>query len=108
MSNANEDFPEPDNPVNTIILFRGNSREIFFKLCSRAPLIEILLCIKTKMSPSYWAIEWIQYNEHIGASIRGFGMKSTWNSLYFLYLCFWDILRVLFLATFLNYEKAIY
>ena len=38
VSNAREDFPEPDNPVMTTNLSRGISTSIFFRLCSRAPL----------------------------------------------------------------------
>ena len=34
-----EDLPEPDNPVNTINLSLGISRETFFKLCTLAPLL---------------------------------------------------------------------
>src|SRR5271168_999760 len=37
VSNARLDFPDPDNPVNTIIASRGKSSETSFKLCSRAP-----------------------------------------------------------------------
>ena len=37
-----DDFPEPDNPVITINSPRGISREIFLRLCVRAPFIEIL------------------------------------------------------------------
>src|SRR3954471_16021884 len=41
VSNASEDFPEPDNPVNTTSRSRGISTSMFFKLCSRAPRIAI-------------------------------------------------------------------
>src|SRR3990172_5512147 len=41
VSKAREDFPEPDNPVNTINRLRGSSSETFFRLCSRAPLMTI-------------------------------------------------------------------
>src|SRR6266478_6320903 len=37
VSNASEDFPEPDRPVNTTSLSRGISRSTFLRLCSRAP-----------------------------------------------------------------------
>src|SRR5579864_4257858 len=37
VSNAREDLPEPDRPVNTISLSRGRSTETFWRLCSRAP-----------------------------------------------------------------------
>ena len=38
-----EDFPEPETPVTTINLLRGISTSTFFKLCTRAPLMKILL-----------------------------------------------------------------
>jgi hypothetical protein len=39
---VSEDFPDPETPVTTINLFRGISTEMFFKLCTLAPLINIL------------------------------------------------------------------
>ena len=41
MSNANDDFPDPDKPVMTTSLSRGISRLKFFRLCWRAPPITI-------------------------------------------------------------------
>src|SRR6185369_738522 len=41
VSNASEDLPEPDRPVNTASLSRGISTSMFFRLCSRAPRIVI-------------------------------------------------------------------
>src|SRR5215470_17384819 len=41
VSKASEDFPEPDRPVNTTSLSRGISTSMFFRLCSRAPLMVI-------------------------------------------------------------------
>ena len=43
VSKAKVDLPEPDRPVNTINLFFGMSKLMFFKLCCFAPLIIILL-----------------------------------------------------------------
>src|SRR3989338_8274758 len=37
VSNASEDFPEPERPVITVIAPRGISTFIFFKLWVRAP-----------------------------------------------------------------------
>src|SRR5699024_4330159 len=37
VSNASDDFPDPDNPVTTTSLCFGISISIFFKLCARAP-----------------------------------------------------------------------
>ena len=37
VSNASDDFPEPDRPVNTMSLSRGRSRSTLRRLCSRAP-----------------------------------------------------------------------
>ena len=45
VSNARLDFPEPERPVITTNLLRGMVSEIFFRLCSRAPLIEITLSL---------------------------------------------------------------
>ena len=42
VSNANEDLPEPDRPVNTTMRLRGNSKSTFLRLCSRAPWMVIL------------------------------------------------------------------
>src|SRR3989344_4932266 len=42
VSNASEDFPLPESPVKTTILWRGTSTLIFFKLCVRAPFMTIL------------------------------------------------------------------
>src|SRR3954469_21129746 len=41
VSNASEDLPEPDSPVNTTSLSRGISTSTFLRLCSRAPRIVI-------------------------------------------------------------------
>jgi hypothetical protein len=41
VSNAKEDFPEPDKPVITVSLSLGILRDMFFKLCALAPLISI-------------------------------------------------------------------
>src|SRR5699024_11974377 len=43
MSNAKEDFPEPDSPVITTNLFFGISTSTFFKLWAPAPRIVIFL-----------------------------------------------------------------
>src|SRR5579871_3068709 len=37
VSNASEDFPEPDSPVKTTSRSLGRSRWTSFRLCSRAP-----------------------------------------------------------------------
>src|SRR3989344_577747 len=39
VSNAKDDFPEPERPVNTIIEFLGNFRSTFLRLWVFAPLI---------------------------------------------------------------------
>jgi hypothetical protein len=48
VSNASDDFPEPDRPVITISLSRGRSRSMFLRLCVRAP----------RMRMKSIAIEW--------------------------------------------------
>src|SRR3989304_202621 len=47
VSNANEDFPDPESPVMTTRRLRGNSTRTFFRLCARAPSIMILPSLKT-------------------------------------------------------------
>src|SRR3954454_21719899 len=47
VSNASDDFPEPDSPVNTINWSRGSSRSTLRRLCSRAPRITIVLLDET-------------------------------------------------------------
>ena len=42
VSNANEDFPLPLNPVITVRLLRGMLTSIFFRLWTFAPIISIL------------------------------------------------------------------
>jgi hypothetical protein len=42
VSKAKVDLPDPEIPVRAMSLFLGISRLIFFKLCSRAPLMIIL------------------------------------------------------------------
>src|SRR5690606_30037206 len=58
VSNASEDFPEPDGPVTTTNARRGISRSRFFRLCWRAPRTTILSFIIPKMyrMPSPWKI----------------------------------------------------
>ena len=41
VSNAIDDFPEPETPVKTVILRLGMRRETFFRLFSRAPRISM-------------------------------------------------------------------
>src|SRR5262245_46623255 len=43
VSNARLDLPEPDSPVITTSLSRGISREMFFRLCTRAPFTAIVV-----------------------------------------------------------------
>src|SRR5919107_4176115 len=51
VSKASDDFPEPDNPVNTTSLSRGMTRSTFLRLCSRAPRTAITRA-------SRWAAAW--------------------------------------------------
>ncbi len=43
VSKARLDLPEPESPVTTINLFRGISREMFLRLCTRAPCTAIVV-----------------------------------------------------------------
>src|SRR4029078_9103825 len=47
VSKASEDLPEPDSPVITTSFSRGRSSEMFLRLCSRAPRIEMNLEVIT-------------------------------------------------------------
>lgn len=42
VSKARDDFPDPESPVITMKAFFGRSIETFFRLFTRAPLIEML------------------------------------------------------------------
>jgi hypothetical protein len=42
VSNASDDFPDPDRPVKTISLSRGSSSDRFLRLCSRAPRMRMV------------------------------------------------------------------
>jgi hypothetical protein len=42
VSDTIDDLPDPDTPVNTVILFLGMSRETLRRLCSRAPRTRIV------------------------------------------------------------------
>src|SRR3989344_2090135 len=53
VSNASDDFPLPERPVNTTILLRGISTEIFFRLCVRAPFTMILSCDIQQTRPRF-------------------------------------------------------
>src|SRR5580704_1994508 len=48
VSKASDDLPEPESPVNTTSLSRGMVRSMPFRLCSRAPRIEITRCGASK------------------------------------------------------------
>ena len=37
VSNASDDFPDPETPLTTVSLPWGMSQEMFFRLCVRAP-----------------------------------------------------------------------
>src|SRR5438445_13742588 len=43
VSKARLDLPEPESPVTTMSLSRGNSSETFLRLCTRAPCTAIVV-----------------------------------------------------------------
>src|SRR5215216_4798833 len=45
VSKASEDLPEPESPVKTISRSRGSSSDMFLRLCSRAPWIDMTFFI---------------------------------------------------------------
>src|SRR5450432_3808579 len=90
VSNASEDFPEPDRPVNTTSRSRGISRSTFFRLCSRAPR----MVIARMAEPASWrfalmissmpAIPDLQIQERVGTRdvrariFRKTGDRTQW------------------------------
>ena len=56
MSNASEDFPEPDNPVITTNLSLGIATSIFFKLCCLAPF-RVMNFLDSKDKYSYIKVD---------------------------------------------------
>src|SRR2546421_12434887 len=50
VSKASDDLPEPDNPVKTTSLSRGNVRSMSLRLCSRAPRMTISVCCADALS----------------------------------------------------------
>src|ERR1700744_6616729 len=46
VSKASEDLPEPESPVITVSVSRGISTSIFFRLCSRAPRMEMFFSME--------------------------------------------------------------
>ena len=57
MSNANEDFPEPEGPVITINLFFLISTLTFFRLCCLAPLIDKIFFVNSGAEANEGAIK---------------------------------------------------
>src|ERR1700674_2766082 len=56
VSNASDDFPEPDRPVKTISWSRGSRTSRSLRLCSRAPrIVRSVLAVDSATSPSYRA-----------------------------------------------------
>jgi hypothetical protein len=66
VSNASEDLPDPDRPVNTIRLSRGRSRSTLRRLCSRAPLT----IRRSATNPLPAALRADKYAEPIGRRAR--------------------------------------
>src|ERR1700729_1770880 len=50
VSKASEDLPEPDRPGSTVSVSRGISTSTFFRLCSRAPRIEMFFSMAFRQS----------------------------------------------------------
>src|ERR1041384_6885831 len=49
VSKASDDLPDPLNPVMTTSLSRGIVTSMFLRLCSRAPLMTIELCMRGRI-----------------------------------------------------------
>jgi len=64
-------LPEPDKPVMTISLSRGNSRSMFFRLCVRAPRIRIL-SMRIGSAESLCEEAWVEtHRARVGAAKAG-------------------------------------
>src|SRR5215212_5827155 len=81
VSNASDDLPDPDRPVNTIRESRGRSSEMSLRLCSRAP--RMMSCSVTA-SPAVRAVRTvavgptsIRWVEHMFAHRRGRANQDT-------------------------------
>jgi len=80
VSNASEDFPEPESPVKTMSFSLGSSTVRFFRLCSRAPLMSIESV--DKFSPgrlSYHSVIRIR-SEHVFVSMLYYRGQLTQQS----------------------------
>src|SRR5450759_2095633 len=54
VSNASDDFPEPDRPVKTISSSRGSRTSTSLRLCSRAPrIVRSVLVVGSATGSSY-------------------------------------------------------
>src|SRR5450759_5162652 len=57
VSNASDDFPEPDRPVKTINSSRGSRTSTSLRLCSRAPrIVRSVLVVGSATGSSYRAV----------------------------------------------------
>ncbi len=106
VSNANDDLPEPERPVNTIIVFRGIETVMSLRLCVRAPLTirrsslvrSFLACVFffiTRSDPCFfWGFAWSEYSTGIdsstgkkeiekGPAMRRRGPRNQGNRNYF-------------------------
>src|ERR1700731_3861173 len=56
VSNASDDFPDPERPVKTINSSRGSRTSTFLRLCSRAPrIVRSVVVVGSATDPSYRA-----------------------------------------------------
>src|ERR1700730_16594488 len=54
VSNASDDFPDPDRPVKTISSSRGRRTSMSLRLCSRAPrIVRSVVVVGSATGPSY-------------------------------------------------------
>ena len=65
VSNASEDFPDPDTPLTTVSFPCGMSQEIFFRLCVRAPrmMIASLDAFRAMASLDFVRPELVRFDE---------------------------------------------
>src|SRR5262245_25768422 len=81
VSNANDDFPDPDRPVNTISAFLGRSRCTFLRLCSRAPRmtrrsVVLMGSVVVTRSLRSWVLWWLLTVGGDASEGRRFGWRE--------------------------------
>src|SRR6478735_7309726 len=84
VSNARDDFPDPDSPVMTTSESRGSSTVTFLRLCSRAPVTTIWfwrLDIRPPLSLRRWRTDFPNRCSLGAGNAHGRGQKPCIQQL---------------------------